>query len=174
MHIYALPLTLNIYREAHRQTSHKPLQRHFHWSPAARHGPSACTACHAQREDRARDDQPMLLTAVLFGILLWRTRMMKCKPHARTRSTPVVVALPCAPAAHCREAAAVVEPSARLRHSRGEDDEMRKLRVFRPSGRSVAELQPRSSSVLGRHKGKSGQNDWKFRTRFYYLYNSVT
>jgi hypothetical protein len=113
MHIYALPLTLNIYRETHRQTSHKPLQHHFHWSPAARHGPSACTARHAQREDRARDDQPMLLSATAPHTDVERMRMMQCKPHARTQRTPVVVVLPCAPAAHCWEAAIVVEPSAR-------------------------------------------------------------
>jgi hypothetical protein len=80
--------------------------------------------------------------------------MMQCKPHARTQRTPVVVALPCAPAAHCREAAAVVEPSARPRHPRGEDDEMRKLGVFRPPGHSVAELQPRSWVYLAATLGK--------------------
>jgi hypothetical protein len=144
MHIYGLPPTLNIYHEAHRETSHKPLQHHLYWSPAARHGLPAWPAYPAQREDHARDGQPMLLTAAAPNADVERTRMMKCKPHARTQSTPVVVALPCAPVAHCREAAAVVEPSARPRHPRGEDDEMRKLRVFRPPGRSVAELQPRS------------------------------
>jgi hypothetical protein len=81
MQIYDLPPTLNIYREAHRETSHKPLQHHFYWSPAARHGLPPWPACPEQREDHNGHDQPMLLTAVLFGILLQRTRMMKCKPH---------------------------------------------------------------------------------------------
>jgi hypothetical protein len=144
MQIYVLPPTLNIYREAHRETSHKPLQHHLYWSPAARHGVSACPACSAQREDQKGCDQPVLLTAAAPHADVKRTIMMKCKPHTRTLSTPVVVALPCAPGARCREAAAVVEPSARPRHPRGEDDEMRKLGVFDPPEHSVAELQPRS------------------------------
>jgi hypothetical protein len=136
MHIYVLPPTPNIYREAHRETSHKPLQHHFFWLPAARHGLSVCPACPAQREDHARDDQPMLLTAAAPNADVERTRMMKCKPHARTQSTPVVVALPCAPGAHCREAAAVAEPSARPRHSRGENDERAKRAILvRPGKR---------------------------------------
>jgi hypothetical protein len=67
---------------------------------------------------------------------------MKCKPHARMQSKPVVVALPCVPAAHCREAAAVAEPSARPRHPRGEDDEMRKQGFFDPQGAASRNCSP--------------------------------